>query len=170
MKHFFHILIFLHFNDNRNELISSIPKKYKRFGKKSTSHATLRDIHKSVSIFRQTWEICNCYNNCSSCKCVRIYYTDQKFGTQTLYRQFFFSWFNDIHMKATNCCCTVGPNQKVMTGDFRRKLTLKRGDINNRVKDDLVAVAWTDNQNILTKMHCLRLVWKCSQTINCVRL
>jgi hypothetical protein len=60
-----------------------------------------------------------------------------------------------LNTKAINCCGTIRPNQKGMPSDFRRKLRLKRGDINTRVNGDMTAVAWKDEQNIkiLTNMH-----------------
>jgi hypothetical protein len=63
--------------------------------------------------------------------------------------------FDDLHMKAINCCGTVRSNQKGMPSDFGRKLRLKRGDKKTRVKGDLKAVVWKDKQNvnILTDMH-----------------
>jgi hypothetical protein len=63
--------------------------------------------------------------------------------------------FNDLHMKAINCCGTIRPDRNVMPRDFGRKLRLKRGDIKTRVKVDLTAVASRDkrNINILTNKH-----------------
>jgi hypothetical protein len=63
--------------------------------------------------------------------------------------------FDDLHMKAINCCGTVRPNQKGITSDFGRKLRLKQGDIKTRVKGDLTTTVWKDKRNVkmLTNMH-----------------
>jgi hypothetical protein len=57
--------------------------------------------------------------------------------------------FDDLHMKAINCCSTVGPNQKVVPSDFGRKLRLKWDDIMTRVRGDLMAVAWKGKRNVI---------------------
>jgi hypothetical protein len=44
--------------------------------------------------------------------------------------------FNNLHAKAINCCGTVRPSGRGMPSDFGRKLRLKQGDIEARVKGD----------------------------------
>jgi hypothetical protein len=41
--------------------------------------------------------------------------------------------FDDLHMKAINCCGTVRMNRKGMPSDFGKKLRLKQGDVKTRV-------------------------------------
>jgi hypothetical protein len=82
---------------------------------------------KHITVFRPRQKTCNCCNDCSSHNCVRTYYKDCKFWTQTLHGQYFSSpdLFNDLHMKAINCCGTVRPNRILMPSDIGRKLRLK---------------------------------------------
>jgi hypothetical protein len=47
--------------------------------------------------------------------------------------------FNDLDIKAMNFCGAIRPNQKVMPSDFRRKLRLKGGDTDTKVKGDMAA-------------------------------
>jgi hypothetical protein len=78
-----------------------------------------------------------------------------------LYMDNFFSspyLFDNLHMKAINCCGTVRPNQKGMPSDFGKKPRLKQGEIKIRVKGELTAIVWKDkrNVNMLTNMHRLQ--------------
>jgi hypothetical protein len=76
-----------------------------------------------------------------------------------LYMDNFFSSpdvFDEMTKKKINCCGTVRPCTKGMPHDLRPKnMTLKRGDIKVRTRDDLTAILWKDKRVtfILTNMH-----------------
>jgi hypothetical protein len=63
--------------------------------------------------------------------------------------------FDNLHMKARNCCGIVRPKRKGMPSDFGRKLRLKWGDLKTRVRGDLTAIVWKDKRNLnrLTNKH-----------------
>jgi hypothetical protein len=48
--------------------------------------------------------------------------------------------FNDLYNKTTNSCGTARPNQKEMLQDFGKKLKMKLGDIQTRMRGDLTAI------------------------------
>jgi hypothetical protein len=63
---------------------------------------------------------------------------------------------DNLRMQAINCCGTVRPIWKVMSGAFGMKHRLKWGDIMTRVWGNLTSVVGKSkwNVNMLRKMHC----------------
>jgi len=67
-----------------------------------------------------------------------------------LYAGSFFSstaLFDDLHTKTINWCGSVGPRSKGMPKSFEQKINLKWCDVQTRMKSNLTAVAWKDEQN-----------------------
>jgi len=63
--------------------------------------------------------------------------------------------FDNLCIKAVNCCGTVRPNRNRMPENFGHKVNMKRGDLKTKVKGNLTPIVWKDKQkgNTLMNMH-----------------
>jgi hypothetical protein len=136
-----------------------IPKKHKWFGTKIYKLYDSKGYTYNMSVHLGKDKKCATATMTATHTTVTGLTTRTENLGHELYMNNFFSspdLFDDLHMKAINCCGTVKPNRKVMPSDFGRKLRLKWGDIKIWVKGDLTALVWKDKRkvNTLTNTYC----------------
>ena len=124
-----------------------IPKKHKRFGIKLYKLCDSKVYTYNMTVYlgkdrkRVTTSMTATHANVTGLA-ARIEHVGQK-----LYMNSFFSspaLVDDLHTKTINYCGTVRPNRKGMPEDFGHKMRMKRGDLQIKVKGNLIAIVWKD--------------------------